>query len=281
MHLKKTRRLGWAAGWFLLAGPVLATEPVTVEVGGRSLLIPAPEGFERSDRVLPLYDEVNEAMLPPTNRRLASFAPPEVVAKLRAGEIEEAARHFALQSTKQLESQEISERAFQDARSAMKKEMEGLRAKLDEETQKLIASGKAKIAEQQGVDLDLSVSDTAVLGFFEDNEMALGFTLAMNVNMPKGRSRQVCAAVVAPVNGRMVNFYAYSAYTSAADRQWAETAARAWKNAALAANPRVPGSVLDGFDLGSVGRSALFGGIAGLAIGLVQWLRKRRSRPVA
>lgn len=265
--------------WIAAALP--AAQPALVEVGGRSLQIPAPEGFERADGVLPLYDEVCEAMLPPSNRRLLAFARPEFVAKLRAGEIEDADRHFALQSTKQFEEKEISERAFRGAREALKRELEGLRAKLDEETQKLIASGKARFAEQRGVELDLAVSDTAVLGFFEDSDTALGFTLAMNVQTPKGRERQVCAAVVAPVNGRLVNFYAYSNYAGEDDRAWVETAARTWKDAAMAVNPRVPGSVLDGFDFGSVGRSALIGGVVGLVIGLGQWLRKRRIRPVA
>ncbi len=265
--------------WIATALP--AAEPALVEVGGRSLQIPAPEGFERADRVLPLYDEVCEAMLPPSNRRLAAFARPEFVAKLRAGEIDDADRHFALQSTKQFEEKEISERAFRGAREALKQELEGLRAKLDEETQKLIASGKTTLAKQQGVELDLAVSDTAMLGFFEETDTALGFTLAMNVQTPQGRDRQVCAAVVAPLQGRLVNFYAYSNYASEADRQWVESAARAWKDAAMATNPRVPGSVLDGFDFGSVASSALVGGVVGLVIGLGQWLRKKRSRPVA
>lgn len=265
--------------WIAAAG--LATEPAVVEVGGRTLQIPLPEGFERADRVLPLYDELCEAMLPPTNRRLAAFARPEFVAKLRAGKMENTDRHFALQSTKQVEPQEISERNFRGVRAELKREIEGLRAKLDVETQKVIASGKARFAEQRGVDLDLAVNDTAVLGFFEDSDTSLGFTLAMNVQTPKGRERQVCAAVMAPVNGRLVNFYAYSNYAGEADRQWAETAARAWKDATVAANPRVPGSVLDGFDLTRVASSALTGGVVGLGIGLVQWLRRRRAPKTA
>lgn len=270
-----------ALGFWSAAAFLPAAEPAVVEVGGRSLQIPAPEGFERADRVLPRYDEICEAMLPSTNRRLATFARPDFVAKLRAGEIEDADRHFALQSTKQLEMKEISERSFRGARAELKRELEGLRAKLDEETQRLIAAGKATVAKQQGVELDLSVSDTAMLGIFEETDTALGFTLAMNVETPQGRERQVCAAVVAPVNGRMVNFYAYSNYADEADRHWVETAARAWKDAALAVNPRVPGSMLEGFDLDSVGRSALIGGVVGLVIGLGQWLRKRRGQKAA
>lgn len=260
-----------------IAGTASAVEPAMVEVGGRALRIPAPEGFERADRVLPRYDEVCEAMLPPTNRRLVAFARPEFVAKLRSGEIENTDRHFALQSTKQVEAKEISDRAFLKAREELKRELQALRAKLDEETQKLIASGKATLAKQRGVELDLAVSDTAMLGFFEETDTALGFTLAMNVQTAQGRERQVCAAVVAPLHGRLVNFYAYSTYTGEADRQWAETAARAWKDAAVAANPRVEGSVLEGFDLGSIASSALTGGVVGLGIGLVQWLRRRRT----
>lgn len=264
-----------------IAAAALATEPAVVEVGGRSLQIPAPEGFERADRVLPLYDEACEAMLPPTNRRLAAFARPEFVAQLRAGEMENTDRHFGLQSTKQVEQQEISERSFREVRAELKREIDGLRAQLDAETQKLVASGKAKVAEQHGVDLDLAVSDTAVLGFFEDSDTSLGFTLAMNVQTPKGRERQVCAAVVAPIHGRLVNFYAYSNYAGEDDRAWVETEALKWKNAAVAANPRVAGSLLEGFDFGSVASSALTGGLVGLGIGLIQWLRRRRALKAA
>lgn len=263
----------------LFSGSVAAAE--VIEVGGRTLQIPAPEGFERSDGVLPVYDEVCESMLPPSNQRRLAFARPEFVAKLRAGDIEDTDRHFCLQTLAQVEAQEISLKKFRAVREEIKKEMEGMRNKLEAEAKKLIDSGKAKLAEQQGIDLQMSVSDTAILGFFEETDSALGFTMVMKVSTEAGPSWQVCAAVMAPVAGRLLSFYAYSDYKGDADRAWAEGAAQQWKDAAQAINPQVEGSVLDQLNFGQVGRSGLIGGVVGLVIGLVQWLRRRNAPKAA
>ena len=155
-----------------------------------------------------------------------------------------------------------------------------MRETLDAEIKKLIASGNGKLAGQFGADIALSVSDTAVLGFFDAAPSSLGFSMAMKVGAKSAGIppiKRLVAAMMTPVNGRLLNIYAYSDYESEADRQWAEKAVMAWRDAIREANPKVQGPSAGGFGFGQVGRSAMIGGIIGGVIGLLVWLFKRKK----
>src|SRR5262249_54333433 len=138
-----------------------------------------------------------------------------------------------------VESREVGERTFGEVRTQYKAELEKLSASVGDAVRKAIDAGN----KQRGVDAALSVSDTVFLGFIGDEPGWLGFTIAAKVGAKNSTesSRKVAAGIVTPVNGRLLYLYANSDYRSEADRQWAETTVQAWRNAVIAANPRVEG----------------------------------------
>jgi len=256
-------------------------QPASVEVGGRQILVPNPGDFVRSDGVNPDVDSAKAALLPPSNRSLISFATKEDVEKLRQGEAAQSKRSFNIQVVRSIESREIGEKTFAQLRDESRAEIEKARATMDAQVQKLVASGNKRLAGQFGADAALSVSDTAVLGFFDEAPSSLGFTMAMKVGVKSDGgtpTKLIAAAMMTPVNGRLLNLYAYAEYGSEADRQWAEKAVTAWRDAIRDANPKVQGPSAGMFDFGRVGRSALTGGIIGAAVGLVAWLLKRKKK---
>jgi hypothetical protein len=268
----------------LLAGSVHTAvgQAATVDVGGRLIVVPNPGDFVRSDGVNVVLDKASAALIPASNRSLISFSTKDYVDKLKQGEVPEPQRSFNIQVVRTIESREIGEKTFAGLRDEARAEIEKLRATLDAEVKKVMASGNRKLSGEFGPDIALTVSDTAVLGFFDQSPSSLGFTMAMKVGLKSGGNtppaKRLVASIMTPVNGRLLNLYAYSDYGSEADRQWAEKAVSAWRDAIRDANPKVQGPTAGLFDFGRVGRSALMGGIIGGAVGLVIWLLKRKKK---
>ncbi|WP_395737222.1 hypothetical protein [Prosthecobacter sp.] len=240
-----------------------------IAVGARTIKLPAPVGYARVDGLDAEKDRMLNAMLPASNRYLARFEPaPSNTAA--------SGRSFNAQVLRSLESREIGDRTFADMKQQTKAELDQAQETIRQELAK--ASGKAEKAFQDATTADaaLSVSDAAVLGYFDDAPASLGFTMAMNVAAKTGvqdiKSKLVTAGMIVPVNGRLIYLYANTDLKTEADRKWAEQSVTAWRDTVLAANPRVEGPAVRTSVFKSVGRSAIMGAIVGGAAALVAML---------
>lgn len=268
---------------FLAVGAhTVSAQPASVEVGGRTIVVPSPGDFVRIDGINAAMDKATAALLPASNRSVIWFSTTGDLERLKKGEPAEQSRSFNIQVVRSVESMEIGEKTFGQLRDQSRAEIEKMRANLDAEIKKATTSGNKRLTGEFGDDLGLSISDTAVLGFFDEAPSSLGFTMAMNVRSKAGGSaagtKRLVAAIMTPVNGRLLNLYAYSDYTGAADRQWAEKAVSEWRDAILGANPRVQGPSAGGGILGNIGGSAMKGALIGAGVGLVMWLLKRKKK---
>lgn len=270
----------------LLSLPLLAAEtdpaaPVELVVGGRRIIVPPPAGFVRCDGVDPEWDRAVESVQAPANKLLANFGTPEDHAAIRNGEVADYTRSFNVQVSRALESVEVNERTFDKIRQNNRKEVENLKASIEAEIEKVVRDGGKQMSDELGVDLQLSVGDLAMLGIFEDTPTSLGFTMAMtmSVQTPEGldKSRNVVAAMLVPVNGRMLFLYSNSGYSVEADRLSAESSVKSWRDAVVAANPRVKGSLLGSLTKGA-GKSAAIGAIAGGLVAVLVVLYRRFKR---
>lgn len=244
-------------------------------MGGRTIKLPAPVGYERIDGLNPEMDRMLEGMLPATNRYLARFDPPKSTTSAEG-------RSFNAQVMRSVENKEIGDRTFGAMKQQTKAELDKAQETIREEMAKL--SGKAEKAFQDATDADaaLNLSDVVVLGCFDDSPNSLGFTMALNVAAKAGektiKGKAVIASMIVPVNGRLIYLYANADFNSAADRVWAEKAVAGWRDAVVAANPRVEGPAAVGFDFGRVGRSGLIGAvIGGLVAGVAMLLKKKKQ----
>lgn len=246
-----------------------------VQIGGRDIVLPAPPGCERADGRDPKMDQMRDEMLGGTNRYVARFEP--------AAGTDDAAkeREFSVQVMKSVESREIGERTYAEVREQTRAELQQSIEEVQKKLDSALKDQSGKIGKEIGVETALSASDMAVLGFFDDKPYSLGFTMAMNMKAQVGdqmeQSRVVTSCMTVPVNGRLLFLYAQSDFKSEEDRKWGEQAVTAWRDAILAANPRVEGPSASLFDWSSVGRSGLIGGIIGCLVGLVSWLTKKKK----
>lgn len=255
--------------------------PVTLTIGGRAISIPLPAGHVRCDGISPEWDRAVASMLSASNRMLANFGSPEDQTAIRDGEIAPYLKSLNVQISRAIENVEVDERTFDSVRKQNRKEVENLKASIEAEVNKAIKAGGQQLSEDLGVDLQLSVGDMAMLGIFEDSPTSLGFTMAMTTTIQAAggeeKSRDVVAALLVPVNGRLLYLYSNSGYENEADRLAVESSVKTWRDAIVAANPRVKGSFLGSLTKG-VGKSAAVGAIAGGVVALLAVLYRRFKR---
>jgi len=259
--------------------PPATDSTVEVEVGGRMIRLPLPEGTLRIDGINPEADRVTAAMLPESNRFLARFE------RVDGAGGDGERRDFNAQALRSLENQEIGTATFSSMKQGLKAELDKAGDAIREEVAKIPGRAEDALRDVFDVDAALSVTDSAVLGYFGDSPTSLGFTMVAKVVTTVGdetaEGKVVAAAMMVPVNGRLIYLYANSAFESDADRKWAEQAVTAWRDAVVAANPQVAGPPARPSSRG-VGRSALVGGLVG---GLTAFLfvifknLKKRNQP--
>lgn len=271
------------------ASDAAAERVAKVSIGGRELTIPMPDGFDRYDGINPEVDKLFAAALPPSNRMLVNLAPNENVQELRSGTVPALSRSLNLQIVRELGSRDIGLSDFAGVRAEMRRELKKMEATIAEEIRKHSKKGSEKMKGATGTDVVFDITDTAMLGVFEDTDASLGFTMGMKVNAGAGTdvtdTRMVVSAIMTPVNGRLINVYANGDFRTEADRQWAEQAVKAWRDQIVGANPRMEAGegFAKRFDWGKV----MAAGAKGAAIGALVWLvrsilrrsTRRRSQP--
>lgn len=237
-----------------------------VEVGGRKIQLPAPPEFGRVDGLDAEKDSLMESMLPATNRYLARFDPLE-------GDSADKGRSFNAQVLRSLEYNDIGDRTFRDVKQELKMELDKAQDQIRKEIAKISNRTEKTLQDATDTDAAFSVGNVAILGYFDDSSSCLGFTMAMNVTVKVSEQEEkhkvVAAAMIVPVNGRLVSLYANADYASEDDRKWVERAVTAWRDQVVSANPRMDGPPGKTRLVDVLKRSGFVGGIAGALAGAV------------
>lgn len=255
-----------------------ASDSTLFEIGGRNLRIPPPVGFVRCDGINENWDTGLTSILPPTNRLIATYGSPEDQDLIRKASPPDYSRNFNIQTVRSVESREIGERTFAGLRKEVKKGMDHMRAKLDTELKKLTDQSNKKMSADFGVNNALEISDTVILGYFEESDTSIGFTMVMKVGLGNGDNREVTHGVVAclmtPVNGRLVNLYSSATYKGKEDQLLVEKTVMEWRDSIQAVNPKVEGPKA-GFDWEQFGFTTGIGAGVGLFCGLFMLISKK------
>ncbi len=259
-------------------GKTDASAPLTVTVGGRDLLIPMPaEGFVRCDGINDVWDKAMSGFLPATNRLLGYFCTAADAEALRQKTQPDMGTNFNLQTLRKLETEEVGTKTFASISGSMRKELEGMEEQLKEKLKKAVETGGARAGEETNVEVALSLSDVAFVGFFDEaNPSVLGFTMAMKgqgtIAGKEHKTNSITAAYMVPANGRLLLLYATRPFDGEADRKEAERSVKAWGEAIMASNIKVEGKAISSGAGGlfkNVGRSGLIGAIVGGLAALV------------
>jgi hypothetical protein len=211
-----------------------------VKVGGQTLVIPAPQGFERSDGVFPEYDELSAKSIAPTNRYVIWFQTPEAVASLRAGRIPSNGRKFNAQTLRNMEHQRLSQSQFESKRAESEADLDRLGKRLDAVLGKVVAAGSKSLSDQLRKNVEVKLGEPVPLGIFERTRDSLGFSMLIKTSTTvAGQDTpdlSVVALMMVRVRDRLLCLYATSERKSEADEVWARSEVLKWRDAIFAAN---------------------------------------------
>ena len=245
-----------------------------VVIRGRPIKLPAPTGFERADGLDLEVDRLRNDALPASNRYVARFEP----LKTNTADL---GRSMDVQVMRSLESREIGDRTFSEVKEQTKAELDRARASIEQDLAKATGNAEKALQAATTADAALSVSDVAVLGYFGNEPSSLGFTMAMKVAAQAGSSsteaKLVVASIIVPVNGRLIYLYANADFRSEVDREWAESAATAWRDAIMVTNPRVEGPPAKTWIFDGSLRAGLIGALLGGVAWLFGWRPKKKA----
>lgn len=255
-----------------------------VKVGGQTLIIPSPQGFERTDGINPTQDEIAAQFIGAGNRFVIVFGTPESAAAMRRGEPAASPRNFNAQTLRSLEGRAFSPPQFESLRADAERDLERLARRLDAVLGKVVADASKSLSEKLKETVDVRIGDPVPLGTFERTRDSLGFSMMFKTQFA-GKDTpglSVVAAMIVRIRDRCLYLYATSDRNSGADEAWVKTEVLKWRDAIFAANGQAdaPASstasrVLQLFSFQRILTMA----VAGAAIGLVVFLIRRLKHP--
>ncbi|MGH8446018.1 MAG: hypothetical protein ACREVL_12170, partial [Solimonas sp.] len=113
----------------LLPGMGAAAEIV---VGGVTLEVPAPPGYERVTPKLATHYQIEQTLVPQTNEALAAFYSEADMARIAAGETPDLSRRFTVQTYKALIGRTVSTADFAQLKSIVVAQNRDLTEKLEQ-----------------------------------------------------------------------------------------------------------------------------------------------------
>ena len=226
----------------LSAVPAWADEPAAqVTVGITRIELPVPEGFVEPTRALPQTRTLGERLTPPANRLLAFFLHRDDVQRMQTGQPPLMQRYFMAQTLRQAEDMLIAQDQFDQVRATLRDQYRSLLSQVGPQVQGQLDATARDMGREAGVEsLSLKIGELKGLEVFDDRPGSISLLAATRYVVElEGSKKEIPMAMsitTAIFKGRLVYFYAYAVYQSAADLDWLRTVTRDWLPLAVAAN---------------------------------------------
>lgn len=254
----------------------------TVSFGARTLNMPAPEGFVAVAKTAPRYMEAAQAYLPPGNRLVESFVPPDAAKSLAAGQPVALERYFQLQTLRKADGKPLSAEEFRGATAEI--EASFAKALKEVDAGRLAENGNAQVRKMTANDPQLSLSGIESQGVYRREPWGIFFTVKSHVAVGSSgaSSDLICAGALTLINHQLMYLNGYAQLDSPEDKHWVEQAVSAWADMVHAANPDDPAVAAKarppgGFSWSSLLGRTLIGAVLGALVGIVVTLVRKRK----
>lgn len=258
-----------------------------IDVGGRPISIPFPDGFVELTPEMGPYYETMAAYTMPTNVRFFTLVPTATAETLSSGEYVDLPRFFNIESERAMMDRSVSTSDFAELRAYLSSQLEQLFVTVEDTIGEVVDQGNAALSESYGAEVEVDVGKTVPLSIHTNTEDKLAFTSRTVVagsfdGVSSEPDTVITTSLILHVQDKVLFLYVYG---GADDIEWTRQQAAAWGDAILAANPmssevqtaRDEANAF-GFDWNSVLRSAAIGAVvAGLIAFLSSLFRRRRK----
>ena len=256
-----------------------------ISIGGTLLTIPDPAGFSPVTQQMSVLYELEKQFVAPTNAEYVAFIPDQVVAAALKGDLSNLARRFTVQTPKNLVETSVSTADFAKLKGILKSQNTELMKKVEAQMPGLMKQLNEGFQSKYNVDPAFSVSQMLPMPAHEETDRTLAYSAFVKYDMKDANGKPAPFVIVvtttfAHVKGKVLLLYCYAEESGL---EWSRESARRWGNAIVAANPSDPqasareamSSRASAFDWSKVGEKAIVGGIIGLIVGLISWVKKR------
>lgn len=262
------------------AGLVAPLRAEPFELGGRTLEIPAPEGYVKVTDDMRELKRLSDQFVDPLNDTLAFYIPRSSAPVALAGGLPPLDRYFLVKTEKRLRAVTVSAPEFAEMRQRIgaqnKQVFEEVRAKAPGYLEQI----SRNIKREQDLDVDLGDFRMIPLEPHQDIPVAVAYSLLMAVGRREGKGPtplRPATMTIMNAHGRVIFLYAYG---TQGDLVWTRDASASWQTAISSLNPPPPERKANGWsmDWAQVGWTALGGAvIGGLAVLLVELFARKKQ----
>ena len=225
----------------IIVQPAVSAQPVVEIVGGIPIALPVPLGFADPSSNSKELRAFGETITLPTNRLLALFILESDVRHVSSGKSFMLSRYFMVQTSRKLESANVSARDFVKLQATLKKQQSDLLERNKSRVQQHLDSASRQLGQQfQDPSLSFKVGELLPLGVFHEGDSSVGMAALIKISfLIDGKAEDLLMAVatmVALIKGKIIYLYVYSTYKSNADAEWVRSVSRQWISLAAGLN---------------------------------------------
>lgn len=206
---------------------------VSVELGGRTVRIPAPDRFTDSLLHFPRVAARLMAAESPMNEVLAVHVTDDMVPMLKDGQDPDLAFYTKVSVVKDLKASDVEPSEFQSLAADFEKLSPGSLQSIAKNAEQ--GAGE-RLTRYWGSDASLRIGETRMLGYFDKQPQTISSLFVMNAEM-FGRKLLILGSMsLVHVNNRVLFFYVFRLPNGTDDQDRVTSLTRSWTAKTVAAN---------------------------------------------
>jgi hypothetical protein len=216
------------------------------DIGGSTILLPAPEGFFRYDGKSAKVDQCQQSIAG-ADRLVATFSSESDLGDVLSDAFPALKRYFLVTSVRKVEGYKVTPILFADLKKILRGEIDSLVTKNQRTVALAPLEADASKALSKAVQspVDVKVGELIPLGVFDETPESICFSAfgKIRYDVRQGEHSQVdrvCIVAGSEINvrQRVVTLTCCSTYNSELDIEWVRTQLKKWRDAVVAANAK-------------------------------------------
>ena len=264
----------------LMASASMFARADTFEIGGKTIVVPVPQGFVRVTEDMIAVNRFCEqiAAADPANDTLASYILESGVPTAMAGEIPPLERTFILKVNRQLQNLTVGKNDFAEFKKITRNQNDELLKNATPQIREAVSKMSEGLSQEFDTNFAMEISQMVPLAPHYEEESAIAFSMFVNyeVAAEEVKKTNIVASTVTLLNaaGRVLSLYSYGPQ---GDLEWTRTASRDWGKRVIESNTQPPPESPSGrrFDWNEVMEKGLAGAIAGGLVALIAMFFRR------
>lgn len=210
-----------------------AVSAVSVELGGRTVRIPAPDRFTDSLLHFPRVASRLIAAESPMNEVLAVHVTDDIVSVLKDGQDPDLPFYTKVSVLKEFKSTDVEAADFQSLAADFEKLSPGA---LQSVVKSVEQGAGERLTNHWGTDSALRIGETRMLGYFDKQPQAISSMFVMNAEMFDRKLLILGSMSLVHVNKRVLFLYVFLVPNGTDDQNLVTGLTRSWTAKTIAAN---------------------------------------------